>query len=145
MKILFLSFFVFIFVSSATAQDTVKKYTPPASYKPNAINTNFPFIVGTNAVEYDITVNLNDQKIIDKYSTVFKISKVPFTSESWEELISGLFDEDSEMHHQIITSPQPGVLRIGTGGLEYQKAFLKYMLPIINDMDKLDAFLKKGE
>jgi hypothetical protein len=131
----------------AYAQDSVKAVKPAKAYnyKPLGNNPNFPFIVSLPTIEYDITINLADPKITDKYSTLFKNSNVPFTPESWEALISDLYNDDSEMHHQIITSAQRDVLRIGTGGEEYQKTFLKYMLPIFSDMERLEVFLKKDD
>ncbi len=147
MRCLFLTAIVFICCFSARAQDSVKKIktVKAYNYKEQLNNPDFPFIVGLTTVEYDITINLADPKVIDKYADLFKKNDLPFTAESWEEVISDLYNNDSEMHHQIITSAQKDVLRIGTGGEEYQKAFLKYMLPKFSDIRSLELFFKKDE
>jgi hypothetical protein len=115
------------------------------NYKGAESNKYFPFIVVMTSVEYDITINLDDPKVVAKYKRIFDKHEMPFTPDGWEELISGLYNNDSEMHHQIITSAQNNVLRIGTGGEEYQKAFLKYMMPLISNTQKLDSFLKNED
>jgi len=146
MKFLLCSLFILNSCINVLAQDSQRVQIGKAyNYKANAVNPNFPFIVGLTTVEYDITINLNDQKIIDTYNELFKQNKLPFTAESWEELVTGLYNNDSEMHHQVITSAQKNVLRIGTGGKEYQEAFLHYMLPIFSDTKQLDGFLKKED
>jgi|GEM_PF-4245661 len=115
------------------------------NYKGGENNKNFPFIVAMTSVEYDVTINLDDPRVITKYKKVFEKHNLQFTAESWEDVINNLYNNDSEMHHQIITSPQGNVLRIGTGGDEYQKAFLKYMMPLIANTQKLDSFLKSDD
>ena len=128
-----------------TAQETLPKAATTA--KINAVHhTTFPFIISLTSIEYDVTVNLKDQKVIDKYSPLFKRLNIPFTADAWEEIVTGLMqNSDSLMEHEITTSAQDGVLRIGTGGNQYQKAFIDYMLPIFSDLNHLEAILKKEE
>jgi hypothetical protein len=147
MKHFLFAFAAFVLALHTYAQDSMKKpkVVTAYNYKQNTHNPNFPFIVSLTTVEYDITINLADPKVIDKYSGLFKRNDIPFTSESWEEVVTGLYDNDSVMHHQVITSAQKDVLRIGTGGAEYQQAFLNYMLPIFTDLQKLELLLKDDE
>ena len=152
MKYIVSLLFCFVIVLQVQAQEdeaTDAKVKPQQgkayNYKGGETNKSFPFIVAMTSVEYDITINLDDPRVITKYKKIFEKHEMQFTAESWEELINNLYNNDSEMHHQIITSPQGNVLRIGTGGDDYQKAFLKYMMPLIGNTQKLDSFLKSDD
>ena len=97
-------------------------------------------------MEYDVTVNLNDEEVKSIYESVFKRNHVDYTPEAWEHVITELLEnKDAGMAQQIITSAQNGVLRIGTGGIQYQKEFMDYVYPIFADTKKLEDFLKGDE
>lgn len=143
--VLFLLVNPFIYAQSAVHADTGKsRFKIPVAYNYSAKNPYFPFILSLTSLEYDVTVNLADKKIIEIYQPIFKRNNLLFSPESWEEIIMGLWDDDSLMHHQITTSAEGSILRIGTGGKEYQQTFINYVMPLFNDTIKLEAFLKRN-
>jgi hypothetical protein len=144
MRTLFFSLVIVCFHHCSYAQDSVAHPVKAKTY--TAANPTFPFILSLTSIEYDVTINLNDPKVVEKYSGLFKQLNIPFTADAWEDVISGLMqNSDSLMEHEITTSAENGVLRIGTGGTEYQKAFISYMLPLFSDTRHLEAVLKKEE
>lgn len=101
----------------------------------------FPFIADHIDAQYDLYLDLTDSAITRRYAPIFKRHKMAFTGDTWDEVIRQLMEErNANMSKLMVTMPGDDGLYIKTGS-KNKEAFLKELLPILNNRSKFEDFL----
>jgi len=112
-----------------------------AVQKKKGVSVPFPFTRVENEDEYDLMINLRDERVKSQLKPVMLKYGLPYNPASFEDLITEALEQDAALSSVVIFSTQEDKLLIGSGNALYQQNMIRLLRPLLQSGMALDRFL----
>ena len=105
----------------------------------------FPFTKVEDEEEYDLMINLRDERVKSQLKPVMQKYNLAYTPASFEDLITEMLEQDAALSSVAIFSAREDKLLIGSGNVLYRQNMIRLLRPALQNGTSLDRFLKSRE